>query len=592
MGPHWAGILLSASLWTAWSLPAATQLDLDATLLNVSLSEKDRFCAWDPLGTQTHGRFRDVELPAKPTISVSPGIVTEKAEKVTFRCDTKDINPNIHWVFSNRPLVLHERIHLSPDGRELTISPVLRGDAGSYQCEVWDVQGSQSSNPTYLVVNYGPDPFDIKVEPSAPCGEVVKVIEGSNVTFSAKAQSYPAPTYSWFLPNDSTPSFTERTFHIHAVSREQEGTYRCWANNSATQKSRLAALRVQVLEHTTKPLLMTPNLSVMENANTVPLTCLTIHEGALVQWLLRGQPLLPSKHLVLSEDNRTLFIHPLWRNDTGPYECEVWHGGGWTRSDPLRLTIHYGPDRVNITRGSQPGAVTHVQAELSSNLTLQCWAKSQPDAEYRWTLEHSTAVYVGEKLVIEALTWEHQGTYNCTAFNPQTRLAHSASVLVSVVGPQSPLSAGSIAGITIGVLAVITLTVGLGYFLYTRNARWPSRKTAEDPIHEVTTPTSKEEHPAQPSSDWPRSVYDNIGLELQGQVKVKKMLPQEPSEHFYEMKPPSATPEGYSHGSRKPSPQLALHPLVSTLPQGNTESVYEVLENPECSIYCQMKPSA
>ncbi|KAF6076929.1 CEA cell adhesion molecule 20 [Phyllostomus discolor] len=499
MGPHWAGILLSASLWTAWSLPAATQLDLDATLLNVSLSEKDRFCAWDPLGTQTHGRFRDVELPAKPTISVSPGIVTEKAEKVTFRCDTKDINPNIHWVFSNRPLVLHERIHLSPDGRELTISPVLRGDAGSYQCEVWDVQGSQSSNPTYLVVNYGPDPFDIKVEPSAPCGEVVKVIEGSNVTFSAKAQSYPAPTYSWFLPNDSTPSFTERTFHIHAVSREQEGTYRCWANNSATQKSRLAALRVQVLEHTTKPLLMTPNLSVMENANTVPLTCLTIHEGALVQWLLRGQPLLPSKHLVLSEDNRTLFIHPLWRNDTGPYECEVWHGGGWTRSDPLRLTIH------------------------------------------------------------------------C---------------------PQSPLSAGSIAGITIGVLAVITLTVGLGYFLYTRNARWPSRKTAEDPIHEVTTPTSKEEHPAQPSSDWPRSVYDNIGLELQGQVKVKKMLPQEPSEHFYEMKPPSATPEGYSHGSRKPSPQLALHPLVSTLPQGNTESVYEVLENPECSIYCQMKPSA
>ncbi|KAF6076925.1 CEA cell adhesion molecule 20 [Phyllostomus discolor] len=308
---------IRASLWTAWSLPAATQLDLDATLLNVSL-----------------------KLPAKPTISVSPGIVTEKAEKVTFRCDTKDINPNIHWVFSNRPLVLHERIHLSPDGRELTISPVLRGDAGSYQCEVWDVQGSQSSNPTYLVVNYGPDPFDIKVEPSAPCGEVVKVIEGSNVTFSAKAQSYPAPTYSWFLPNDSTPSFTERTFHIHAVSREQEGTYRCWANNSATQKSRLAALRVQVLEHTTKPLLMTPNLSVMENANTVPLTCLTIHEGALVQWLLRGQPLLPSKHLVLSEDNRTLFIHPLWRNDTGPYECEVWHGGGWTRSDPLRLTIH------------------------------------------------------------------------------------------------------------------------------------------------------------------------------------------------------------------------------------------------------------
>lgn len=568
MGPHWAGILLSASLWTIWSLPAATRLDLHATLLNVS-----------------------PKLLAKPTISVSPGIVTENAEKVTFRCNSKDDNPDIHWVFRNRPLVLHERAHLSPDRSELTVSPVLRADAGSYQCEVWDDQGSLSSNPTYLVVNYGPDPFDIKVEPSAPGGEVVKVIEGSNVTFSAEAQSYPAPTYSWFLPNDSAPSFTVRTFRIHAVSRGHEGTYRCWANNSATQLSRLAALRVQVLEHTTKPLLMTPSLSVVENASTVPLTCLTIHEGALVQWLLRGQPLLPSNHLVLSANNRTLFIHHLWRNDTGPYECEVWHEGGWTRSDALRLTIHYGPDHVYITRGSQPGAASHVQVELSSSLTLQCWAKSQPDAEYRWTLERSTAVYVGEKLVIEALTWEHQGTYNCTALNPETRLAHSALVLVSVVGPQSPLSAGSIAGITIGVLAVIALTVGLGYFLYTRNARWPSRKTAEDPIHKVPTPTSKEEHPAQPSSNWPTFVYDNIGLELQGQVKVKKMLPQESPEHFYEMKPPSATPGGYSHGSRKPSPQLALHPLDSNLPQGNTESVYEVLQNPECSIYCQMKPS-
>lgn len=102
------------------------------------------------------------------------------------------------------------------------------------------------------------------------------------------------------------------------------------------------------------------------------------------------------------------------------------------------LALHAdGPDRVNITRGSQSGVVSHVQVELNSNLTLQCWAKSQPDAEYRWTLEHSTPVHMGEKLVIEALTWEHQGTYNCTALNPQTRLAHSASVLVSVVGESS-----------------------------------------------------------------------------------------------------------------------------------------------------------
>lgn len=100
---------------------------------------------------------------------------------------------------------------------------------------------------TAFVPPDGPDPFDIKVRPSAPGGEVVRVMEGSSLTFWVEVQSRPPPTYSWFLPNDSAPSFTERTFPIHTVSREHEGTYSCWANNSATQRSRLAVLRVQVL---------------------------------------------------------------------------------------------------------------------------------------------------------------------------------------------------------------------------------------------------------------------------------------------------------------------------------------------------------
>ena len=93
------------------------------------------------------------ESLAKPTISVSPGVVPEHKEKVTFQCDTKDINPTISWVFSHRLLVSHEHTQLSPDTSELTISPVLQGHAGRYQCEASDGQRSQSSDPTYLVVN-------------------------------------------------------------------------------------------------------------------------------------------------------------------------------------------------------------------------------------------------------------------------------------------------------------------------------------------------------------------------------------------------------------------------------------------------------
>lgn len=62
---------------------------------------------------------------------------------------------------------------------------------------------------------------------------------------------------------------------------------------------------------------------------SVNLTCQTTCEGAPVQWLLRGQPLLLSKHMVLLADNRTLVIHGLRQDERGPFECEVWNWGSW-----------------------------------------------------------------------------------------------------------------------------------------------------------------------------------------------------------------------------------------------------------------------
>ncbi|EPY88274.1 carcinoembryonic antigen-related cell adhesion molecule 20 isoform 5S precursor [Camelus ferus] len=373
---------------------------------------------------------------------------------VTFYCDTKDVNITIHWVSNSLPLVFHERTWLSTDRKNLTILTVQREDAGTYQ--------------------YGPDPVKIKLKSGVANREAVEVIEGSNATFSVETQSHPRPTYLWFLPNDSLPIgslfHTTSTLTIHAMSREHEGTYRCLVSNSATNLSRMGVLNVRVLERLTKPCITPSNLSPVENTSLVALTCQTTHKQVGAQWFLGGQLLQPSEHLVLSADNRTLTIHSLWRDDAGPYECEIWNWGCRARSDPLWLNISYGPDRVDITRGSASQVVNIIKAELNSSLTLQCQADSQPDAEFHWTSAHSTTVCTGEQLIIEALTWEHHGIYNCIAFNSLTHLARSTSVLIRVIGPQSSLSAGAIAGIAIGILAVIALVTGLGCFLYIRNA--------------------------------------------------------------------------------------------------------------------------
>ncbi|KAB0349831.1 hypothetical protein FD754_014688, partial [Muntiacus muntjak] len=559
------------SLLTVWSLAAAAQISRDA----FTLSEKDvvpsTFGApWSP---QTH------ETLAKPTISVSQSTVIEHRENVTFCCDTPDVDITIHWVSNHQPLPSHERIQLSTDGRNLTILTVQRQDAGEYQCEAWSLGRLlvKSSDPTYLTVYYGPDPVTIKWEPGVANGDVVEVMEGSNVTFWAETESYPPALYSWYFASDSKPIpslfLNTSSVTIHAVSREHEGTYSCSVSNTATHLTLLGTAKVRVLETLTKPHVIPPNRTLVEDTSLVVLTCQTPHEGVGVQWFLGDQLLLPSEHLM--PVNNTLVILGLRRNDTGPYACEVWNWGSRARSEALKLNISYGPDRVYFTSGSETLADNTISAELNSSLILQCWAESQPDAEFNWTHD-KTSVCQGEQLVIEALTWKHQGNYSCTASNSVTLLTCSASVMVRVIVPshQSSLSAGAIAGITVGILAVFALAMGLGCFLHTGNANRFSRRTTEDTVYENMTPTSEEGHPEELGRNWPMPVYANVPA-TQGQIPVKKMLPVDPPEQLYEQESPTTILGGYSHGPRKPSSKLALHPLAPTLQKENAESNYE-----------------
>ncbi|XP_030742202.1 carcinoembryonic antigen-related cell adhesion molecule 20 [Echinops telfairi] len=464
-GPHWVGVLLSASLLTVWSPPATAQLGVHGST------------------PTTHRNFRN-----KPIISINQNSAIEHREKVEINCITSDAQVTIRWIFESVSLVPHERMLLSSDNKMLTILTVHRQDAGNYQCETWSPLLVQRSDPIRLDVSYGPDSVEIELDSGVHSGEAIEVLEGSTVVLQAKTQSSPEPEYSWLLPNSFTLTPSNSTLTIHNILREKEGRYRCLVFNKVTQLSSLRAVKIQVLDILTKPHILSPSANLVEHASSVNLTCQTTHERAAVQWFLNGQPLLPSERLELSPDNNTLVIYGLRRTDTGPYECEVWHWGSRARSDPLQLTINYGPDQVNITRNGHHQEV--VQETLNSTLILQCQAESKPGAQYLWTLEGSTWMSNGEQLRINALTWDNQGLYKCTASNQVTQLALSASVLVQVIGPQASLSIGVIVGIVIGILAVLALAAGLGYFLF-RKFRWSSREKASNSIQEEDHP---EEH--------------------------------------------------------------------------------------------------
>ncbi|XP_036923690.1 carcinoembryonic antigen-related cell adhesion molecule 21-like [Sturnira hondurensis] len=87
-----------------------------------------------------------------PTLLASKTIVTENNDSVVMSCDTN--HDDIQWFFNYSSLQYKERIKLSYDHRNLTIDPVLRWDAGDYQCKASNPRNSAKSAPLKLDVKF------------------------------------------------------------------------------------------------------------------------------------------------------------------------------------------------------------------------------------------------------------------------------------------------------------------------------------------------------------------------------------------------------------------------------------------------------
>lgn len=87
-----------------------------------------------------------------PTLLASNTTVMEHKDSVVLTCYTNAAST--HWFFNGMNLRLTERMKLSRKNRTLTIDPIRREDAGSYQCEVSNPISSAESVPVELDVKY------------------------------------------------------------------------------------------------------------------------------------------------------------------------------------------------------------------------------------------------------------------------------------------------------------------------------------------------------------------------------------------------------------------------------------------------------
>ncbi|KAM7058570.1 LOW QUALITY PROTEIN: cell adhesion molecule CEACAM1-like [Molossus nigricans] len=308
------------------------------------------------------------------------------------------------------------------------------------------------------------------------------------------------------------------------VTQEDMGYYTLQAIKRNFQSEKGTG-RLRVYPELPTPNITTNNSNPKENKDPVVLTCEPWTQDTTYLWLINSQSLPDSTRLQLSNDNRTLTLLHVTRNDTGPYVCESRNPVSAGRSDPFTLNVLYGPDAPVISPPDShypPGA----------NLHLSCHAASNPPAQYSWSISGSPPQPT-QKLFIPNITANDSGSYTCLAHNPHTGLSRTAvkMITVSVVSAsQHPgLSDGAIAGIVIGVLAGIALIAALVYFLYIRKTGGASDQ------HDITEhkPSASNHSKSDNSPNKINEVtYSSLNFNVQESQKPTSASPS-PTETVY-----------------------------------------------------------
>ncbi|XP_010850987.1 PREDICTED: carcinoembryonic antigen-related cell adhesion molecule 16 [Bison bison bison] len=288
----------------------------------------------------------------------------------------------------------------------------------------------------------------ITPEPAQPA-------EGDNVTLAVQGLSGELLAYNWYAgptlslsylvasyivsTGDETPgpAHTGREavrpdggLDIQGALPGHSGTYILQTLNRQFQ-TEVGYGHMQVYEILAQPVVVANSTALVERRDTLHLTC-SSPSPAEVRWFFNGDALPIAVRLGLSPDGRVLTRHGIRREEAGAYQCEVWNPVSVSRSEPVNLTVYFGPERVAILQDSTTRTGCTIKVDFNTSLTLWCVSRSCPEPEYVWTFNGRALKSDQDHLNISSMTATQEGTYTCIAKNPKTLLSGSASVVVKL----------------------------------------------------------------------------------------------------------------------------------------------------------------
>ncbi|XP_078107952.1 cell adhesion molecule CEACAM5-like, partial [Sander vitreus] len=365
-----------------------------------------------------------LELVSNVTATASSTDLVEFNSSVRLSCSSSGSSLSFLWLNGSSEVTASDRVQLTDGGSTLTIVNVTRYDQGPFRCRVSNPVSNGTSDPITLSISYGPEDINLTISPSQEyCGE------GSDITLSCSADSRPAALFYWFLNGDLL-SDTGPELRLINIQMNQSGNYSCQAFNNKTlryETSQPAA--VSVLVRVANVLVTLNTTDLVEFNSSVRLSCSSSGSSLSFLWLNGSSEVTASDRVQLTDGGSTLTIVNVTRYDQGPFRCRVFNPVSNGTSDPVNLSINYGPENINLT-------ISPSQEYYGKglNVALMCLAVSKHASLFHWFLNGDLLSDTGPELRLMNIQMSQSGNYSCQAFNDKTlRYETSQPSVVSVL---------------------------------------------------------------------------------------------------------------------------------------------------------------